>query len=85
MERRALIHALKEMLEEDQGEIINNLEEETPLREGLGLDSVDLITLVMQVQDRFRVILNSDELEHIVTVRDLVDILQRKIPDAAAA
>jgi acyl carrier protein len=79
MDRTALLQALQEMLEEDRGEKYEGLEESVSLREGLGLDSVDLVTLVMQVQDRFRVVLTSDELEHVLTIKDLLDLMQSKL------
>ena len=79
MDRNTLLQALREILEEDRGEKYDSITENVKLREDLGLDSVDLVTLVMQVQDRFRVILASDELEKIVQVKDLLDMLQAKI------
>lgn len=86
MDRSALLQALKEILEEDRGETYSSFDESVSLREGLGLDSVDLITMVMQVQDRFRVVLTSEELETIVTVGDFLDLMQNKlsaVPKAA--
>ncbi len=85
MDRTALLRALQEMLEEDRGEKFDTLEESVSLREGLGLDSVDLVTLVMQVQDRFRVVLTSDELEHVNTLKDLLDLMQTKLGQVARA
>ncbi len=86
MDRQALINALKEILEDNQGETFEDLNESVALREDLGLDSVDLVTLVMQVQDRFRVVLTSGELEQVVTVKDILDLMQCKmkpVPRAA--
>lgn len=85
MDRNTLLQALREILEEDRGEKYDSINENVKLREDLGLDSVDLVTLVMQVQDRFRVILASDELEKIVQVKDLLDMLQAKIAANKAA
>ncbi len=85
MDRSALLQALKEILEEDRGEAFDELDETTTLREGLGLDSVDMITLVMQVQDRFRVVLATDELAELVSVKDLLDLMQKKLAEAGKA
>jgi acyl carrier protein len=79
MDRKDLLAMLQVMLEEDRGEKYDSISETAKLRDDLGLDSVDLVTLVMQVQDKFRIVLASDELEKIVTVADLVDILAAKI------
>lgn len=79
MDRSTLKQTLRQMLEEDRGEPYAKLDEDSNLREELGLDSVDLISLVMQVQDRFRVVLATEELEHVATVKDLLDVLQSKL------
>jgi acyl carrier protein len=85
MDRSALLRSLQEMLEEDRGEKFDALDESVALRDGLGLDSVDLVTLVMQVQDQFRVVLTSDELEHVVTLGDLLDLMQSKLGTVSKA
>ncbi len=85
MERKALLQTLKDLLEEDRGEKFESISEDATLREQLGLDSVDLVTLVMQVQDKFRIVLASDDLEKIVTVANLLDLLQAKIGQRAQA
>jgi acyl carrier protein len=85
MKRAALLWSLREILEADRGESIDSLDESVSLKEGLGLDSVDLVTLVMQVQDRYRVVLGTEELERIVTVKDLVDLLQVKMSPISRA
>jgi acyl carrier protein len=85
MDRTALRQALKEMLEEERGESYPSLEESVILREELGLDSVDLVSLVMKVQDRFRVVLSTEELTRINRVSDLIDLLQAKLQAKAQA
>jgi acyl carrier protein len=79
MDRAALQSALKQMLEEERGESFESLDENAALREELGLDSVDLVSLVMKIQDKLRVVLASDDLESIRRVGDLLDLLQRKL------
>ncbi len=85
MDRSALLLTLKEILEDDRGEPVEGLDEMASLREGLGLDSVDMLTMVMQIQDRFRVVLEADELERVVTVKDFLDMLQVKIANAPSS
>jgi acyl carrier protein len=86
MDREALFQTLKDILEEDRGEKYDSISEGARLREDLGLDSVDLVTLVMQVQDRSRVVLSSDELQSIVSVADLLNLMEMKLtPQAQAA
>jgi acyl carrier protein len=85
MDRATILQNLREILENDRGEKYDSMEESVTLREGLGLDSVDLITMVMQVQDRFRVVLANEELEKISTVKELLDVIQAKLAQQAQA
>jgi acyl carrier protein len=58
------------------------------LREGLGLDSVDVVSIVSQIERRFRIRLTQQELEKLVTVGDVLTLLESKLssaPDTAAA
>jgi acyl carrier protein len=79
MDRATLMQTLRDILEEDRGEKFDSISESAKLRDDLGLDSVDMVTLVMQVQDRFRVVLGSEELQSIVTVADLLNLMQAKL------
>jgi acyl carrier protein len=53
-----------------------DLRPEMRLVEDLELDSLKLLTLALEVENRFRVEL--DEAEGIVTVRDLIDEIRRR-------
>lgn len=54
------------------------LTRELPLVEALALDSLRLLTLVVAVEDRFRICLDEEDEANIVTVGDLVDVIRRK-------
>ena len=88
-DRETLRRTLIELLEADTGEKYPELEENANLRDGLGLDSVDVVSVVSQIERRFRIRLTHEELEKLVTVRDVLDLLQTKIaavpPQAQAA
>jgi acyl carrier protein len=79
MDRTRLRQVLLEQLQEDKGEVYENLDDNVGLRDGLGLDSIDVVTLVINIQARFGVELKSDELEKIVTVGNLLDLLQERL------
>jgi acyl carrier protein len=89
MKDRAFIrNTLVELLEADTGESYRDLKETDNLREGLGLDSVDVVTLVSQVERKFHIRLTHEELEKLVTVGDVLDLLEVKLnapPRTAAA
>lgn len=55
------------------------LESGQRLVEDLGLDSLGLLTLAAEVENRFRVALDPDDEARIATVGDLVDVLAGKL------
>ena len=88
MTDRATIRAiLIELLEADTGEKYDNMADDAHLREGLGLDSVDVVSVVSQIERRFHIRLTHAELEKLVTVSDVLSLLESKVnaPPAAAA
>lgn len=85
MERTQLRQVLIEILEDEKGEKVEQLDDSLNLREGVGLDSVDLITMVMAVQNRFNIDLRTEELEQLQTVGNLLDLIQAKLASRAAA
>jgi acyl carrier protein len=90
-DRAFIRQTLIELLEADTGEKFDDLQESANLREGLGLDSVDVVSIVSQVERRFHIRLSHQELEKLVTVADVLDLLQAKLnappqkPSSAAA
>jgi acyl carrier protein len=78
-DRETLRRTLIDLLEADTGERYADLQESANLRDGLGLDSVDVVSVVSQIERQFRVRLTHEELEKLVTVCDVLDLLQAKI------
>jgi acyl carrier protein len=80
MPDRAFIRqTLIELLEADTGEKYPDLDDQTNLREGLGLDSVDVVSIVSQIERRFHIRLTHQELEKLVTVSDVLNLLEIKV------
>jgi acyl carrier protein len=80
MDREALRRTLLEILESETWQKHEHLSDTANLRSELNLDSVDLISLVLRIQTDFNVDIGSKELEGIVTVGNLLDLLQTKVP-----
>lgn len=59
------------------------LSREMPLLETFHLDSLRQLTLVVEIEDRFRVRLDDRDEESITTVGDLVDTIRRKLAGQA--
>ena len=77
--REMIRQTLIELLEADTGEKHPDLDEKSNLREGLGLDSVDVVSIVSQIERRFRIRLTHEELQTLVTVEDVLNLLQSKL------
>jgi acyl carrier protein len=78
--RRTLI----ELMEADTGESYTSIDDSKNLRTELGLDSVDVVSIVSQVERRFRIRLSQQDLEQLVTVGDVLDLLQKKLNEAGS-
>jgi acyl carrier protein len=88
LDRAMIRQTLIELLEADTGEKYAELADSKNLREELGLDSVDVVSIVSQIERRFRIRLTHQELEKLATVGDVLDLLQSKLdnpPGTAAA
>jgi acyl carrier protein len=82
-DRATIRRTLTELLEAETDRKFPDLDEATSLREGLGLDSVDVVSLVAQVERRYRVRLSAEELEALTTVGDLLSLLEAKLTTPA--
>lgn len=56
------------------------LQPDQPLVEVLRLDSVRMLTLVAEIENRFQVCLEEGDEADLLTVGDLVALLQRRLP-----
>jgi acyl carrier protein len=84
MTRTEIQETLRDILEKDRGEKVEQFSEDARLREDVGLDSVDVISLVVEIQARFNLNLTIHDLEQATVVRDLLDVLETKfVPHAA--
>jgi acyl carrier protein len=87
-QRSEIRQILVELLEADTGEQFGDLSDSKDLRVELGLDSVDVVSVVSQIERHFRIRLTHPELEKLVKVGDVLDLLESKLaapPNAAAA
>ena len=89
IDRGTIRGTLIELLEADTGENFRDLKDADNLREGLGLDSVDVVSVISQVERKFHIRLSQDELMQLETVGHVLNLLEIKInaapPQTAAA
>ena len=84
LDRNAIRHKLIELMEADTGETYADIDDTKNLRTELGLDSVDVVSIVSQVERHFRIRLSQQDLEKLVTVGDVLDLLQLKLSEGEA-
>lgn len=70
---KRVIEIIREQLNLDDVEI----NEETSFKDDLGVDSLDLLELVMAFEEECNIELDPEELEGITTVGDIVEFIKR--------
>jgi len=63
--------------------IAKNVSEEMPIEgpNGCGLDQLDFIELIMQLEEKFDIEISDDEMKPIVTVKELQTLVDRKVEE----
>ena len=79
MLRSELSATVLELLEKETGETYPDVQEATTLREGLNLDSLDMAGLVLHVESHFGIQIETELLDRVATVGDLLDVLEAKV------
>lgn len=79
MDRQELRTTLLDVLEQETWERPADLTDDVKVREGLKLDSVDLLSVMLRVETQLGISLSSRDFEKVVTVGDLLDLLQAKV------
>jgi acyl carrier protein len=79
MDRESLRRTLLERLREEKEEVPAAIPDDLNLREGLGLDSIDFVSLVISLQEHFAIELKTEELEKLVNVGDLLHLVEAKL------
>ena len=79
MDRQQLRETLLDVLEQETWERPANLADDVKIREGLKLDSVDLLSVMLRVETQLNISLTSSDFEKVVTVGNLLDVIQAKL------
>ena len=79
MDRQQLRETLLDVLEQETWERPANLADDVKIREGLKLDSVDLLSVMLRVETQLNISLNSSDFEKVDTVGNLLDVIQTKL------
>lgn len=77
--RDEIRQTLQKLFEAETGEPLDTLTDDQNLAEQLGLDSVDMVSLIMQLERHFRIRLTHEELANAARVGTLLDIVEQKV------
>jgi acyl carrier protein len=80
VERKKLMAKFVEIASEKMGKDLETVDEESTFEE-LGFDSIDVIDLVMFFEDEFALRIEDEEISKIRKVKDLIDIVIRKLEE----
>ena len=84
MERSQLSAIVLDLLEKETGETYDALDESTTLTEGLGLDSLGMAGLVLHIESHFGIQIETELLDQIKTVGQMLDTLEEKLAAKAS-
>ena len=79
MSEQELLDALRDVLVEKLKVDGTKVQPQANLYDDLGLDSIDLMTAVMAMEERFGIEISDDELEQVTSVGDAVRLLGEKV------
>jgi len=77
--REEIRETLLKLFEAETGEPLQSLTDDQNMAEQLGLDSVDMVSLIMQLERHFKIRLSHEELANAAQVGQLLDIVQQKV------
>jgi acyl carrier protein len=84
MDRAQLTQILGQILEQASATPLAEVTEATRLQDGLGLDSLAIVHIVLEVQDRLDLVIRVEDFDQVATVGDLLTLLQAKLAENAA-
>ena len=73
MERDKVLDEIRAIIVEQLGVEPGDVREEATFQEDLNADSLDLVELIMEMEDRFKLKISDEDAEGIATVGDAVD------------
>jgi len=79
MDRQQLRETLLDVLEQETWERPAHLADDMKIRDGLKLDSVDLLGVTLRVENQLGISLDSRDFEKVITVGDLLDAIEAKL------
>jgi acyl carrier protein len=82
MNRQEIFEKVKRILIEKLSVNEADIKEDSSLVDDLGVDSLDLVELLMKFEEEFKVEISEEESQKILTVKDIVDFIEGKTKSA---
>ena len=73
-----ILEKIKDIMEEELGKDRNEVTLESDIIKDLGLDSLDIVTLIMAVEDEYGFTADDDEIAALKTVGDVVNYIEKR-------
>lgn len=70
---------VRNLLTQKLGIPAEEITSETAFTEDLGMDSLDMYGLVLEIEGEFEIILDSDNFDQVKTIADAIDFIRRGI------
>ena len=71
-----ILERIKDIMQEELGKDRNQVTLESDIIKDLGLDSLDIVTLIMAVEDEYGFTADDDEIVNLKTVGDVVKYIE---------
>ena len=72
-----ILEKIKDIMQEELGKDRNQVTLESDIIKDLGLDSLDIVTLIMAVEDEYGFTADDDEIAALKTVGDVVNYIEK--------
>lgn len=73
-----VLEKIKDILEKELGKDRNEITLDSDIIKDLGLDSLDIVTLIMAVEDEYGFTADDDEIVSLKTVGDVVSYIEKQ-------
>ncbi len=84
MSKQEIFEKVKKILVEKLSVNETDIKEDSSLVDDLGVDSLDLVELLMKFEEEFKIEISEEESQKILTVKDIVDFIEEKTKSTAA-
>jgi acyl carrier protein len=83
--RESVLNAVREFFHEERGIDPAAVREETAFIDDLGIDSLDVMEMLTELEDRWEIRISNTDLRGITTISDAIDLVLEKASSPSTA